>query len=868
MSKQDISDEERGEEQEAGAEAMEMPPADTDSESVTDSVDTNGVSDESQSVDEEPNSEAGDGEDSNLPANRVTVDGRVDEDDFFTNADGTQTIADHGDIEAIIPDEKKPYLEELSRYWVNKPYAFIVIYRNTRNSEYEYYVIEPVLNDYEERVVDYFNDALLNYIDWDDISADSTVEDKAETVRNQTLKLMNRYNLISRETLAGGANSLTGRIRQKTVDVLENYVARADTDAGSGIPQPDEDGEGKLNEEQIERIIYYLARDFIRYGPIDPIKFDSQVEDISYGGYGKSIFVAHSGVGDNITTNITFEDDEVDDFVQTLAQRAGEGISNRNPSTDATLPDGSRAQLTLGTEVSEDGTNFTIRQFKEVPFTPVDLANWETFSIEALAYLWLLIEDGRSMIFAGGTASGKTTSLNAMALFVPATDKVVSIEDTAELEFPHQNSVRSITRTSSGADDGASINEYDLLEDALRQRPDYVVMGEVRGGEGRDMFQMMNTGHTTFTTFHASDTTQVVNRFTTAPIDVEPSMFEALDVVSIQREVKKGGKSVRRNMSIHEITSYHPQRKEFDGLRTHEWLPGTDTHRNRQGSELLAEIASNKGWTQQRMFLELMQRRMVLSYLISKGINSYRAVAATLQGYMRDPQSILSLIAKEDLESRVNTLTNMENIEIDVDEEAEAAVPRPTPPAEVQQEARSILNRGATVLSQYENMDVTLAQPLENYDVEDSPDSEEETPAIETGYDNGDGGIADADDFQALFNDEDMDAKLDELFEADEDQEDSISTDSGGDGGGFGQIQVGGDLEESAFNWGGDVEPNDGDEPVEKPENGGDDEEPQDDLDPDIEDGELELSDPTWVDSEEPDEPTDQTDETGREGDK
>ncbi|MFW5977998.1 MAG: type II/IV secretion system ATPase subunit, partial [Halohasta sp.] len=259
-----------------------------------------------------------------------------------------------------------------------------------------------------------------------------------------------------------------------------------DLDGIAARPEPAvlaEDPE-TLTEYQVEKLLYYLQRDFLGYERIDPIKHDINVEDISCDGYNSPVFVYHSGY-EQIITNIVHGTDELDDFVVKLAQRSGKGVSKRSPQVDATLPDGSRAQLTLGKEVSDHGTNYTIRQFKEVPFTPVDLINWKTFSLDQMAFLWLAIENDKSLIFAGGTASGKTTSLNAVSLFIPSNTKIVSIEDTREVELPQRNWIASVTRPSFTESDKGDIDEFDLLEAALRQRPDYIVMGEIRGEEGR-----------------------------------------------------------------------------------------------------------------------------------------------------------------------------------------------------------------------------------------------------------------------------------------------------------------------------------------------------------------------------------------------
>ncbi len=313
-----------------------------------------------------------------------------------------------------------------------------------------------------------------------------------------------------------------------------------------------------MNEYQVEKLLYLLKRNFIGYERIDGIKHDINVEDVSCDGYNSPVFVYHSDY-EQIISNIYHGEDELDDFVVKLAQRSGKGISKRLPQVDATLPDGSRAQLTLGKEVSDHGTNYTIRQFKDVPFTPIDLINWNTFSLDEMAFLWLCIENHKSLIFAGGTASGKTTSLNAVSLFIPSSAKIVSIEDTREVELPQRNWIASITRPSFSDDEQGDVDEFDLLEAALRQRPDYIVMGEIRGEEGRTLFQVMSTGHTTYTTFHADSVDEVLKRFTTDPINVSKTMFTALDLVSIQTQTRVQGNKVRRNKSLTEINHYEPK---------------------------------------------------------------------------------------------------------------------------------------------------------------------------------------------------------------------------------------------------------------------------------------------------------------------
>ncbi|PSQ45882.1 secretion system protein, partial [Halobacteriales archaeon SW_7_68_16] len=651
-----------------------------------------------------------------LPQHRLSVPDNVDEESFFSRGDGRRTLVRHSDLEAAVEDGVKPFLEERERYWVNKPYAFIVIYESRRESELRYYAVEPKLADVERRLVDFLKDKLRVSIDYHTVDSDATPAERAQVIRNETIELLKRYNLVAQETIEE-QSGFGDRVKDALASVLEK---RADQQAAKDesvdpvpVPRDDEGEPEKLDKEQVEKLIYYLVRDFIRYGRIDPLKQDINIEDISCDGYNSPVFVFHTEY-ENIVTNVEYGESDLDAFVNKLAQQAGKGISKRQPDIDATLPDGSRAQLTLGREISDKGTNFTIRQFKEVPFTPVDLINWQTFSLDQMAYLWLAIESGRSVVFAGGTASGKTTSLNAVSLFIPSASKIVSIEDTREVELPQRNWIANTTRPSFQEGGSGEIDEFDLLQNALRQRPDYVVMGEVRGEEGRTLFQMLNTGHTTYTTFHADSAEEVIRRFTTDPINVSKSLFTALDIVTVQRRVELGGKKVRRAISISEIQEYNASKNSFALSDVYSWEQATDTHRNEDRSGILDDIKTQNGWTDEELETELRRRRIVLSYLVDRGINTYAGVAATLQAYMRSPETVMALIANDDLEARVDNLRLMKNVEINVDPELEALVPRPTPDDPTRDRAEAVLDGASDIFGRYRGVDPDLARTLED----------------------------------------------------------------------------------------------------------------------------------------------------------
>ncbi|WP_368086032.1 ATPase, T2SS/T4P/T4SS family, partial [Haloarchaeobius iranensis] len=631
-----------------------------------------------------------------------------DEDEFFSTDAGNTTVANRYDLEKAVPREKKLHFREEERYWVNKPYAFVIIFHSEKENEKKYYAIEPYMNEIEDDLQEFMSGKLRTAIKYsdDEVTVEGDEDARREVIDRETKRLLRRYDLFSGKTRGRGSSGGAGGIVQQIRQMFDTAEESVDTEQDDGEPTPEElDGirarpepavvaedADILNEYQVEKLLYLLKRNFIGYERIDPIKHDINVEDISCNGHNSPVFVYHSGY-EQIISNIFHGHHELDDFVVKLAQRSGKGISKRRPQVDATLPDGSRAQLTLGREVSDHGTNYTIRQFNDVPFTPIDLINWNTFSLDEMAFLWLCIENHKSLIFAGGTASGKTTSLNAISLFIPSNSKIVSIEDTREVELPQRNWIASVTRPSFSEDSQGDVDEFDLLEAALRQRPDYIVMGEIRGEEGRTLFQVMSTGHTTYTTFHADSVGEVLKRFTTDPINVSKTMFTALDLVSIQTQTRVSGNKVRRNRNITEINHYDAENDEINVQDVYQWQAETDEFLKMGESNTLEEIEFDRGWNRERLEDELFQRRVILAYLIKNGLSKYVEVAATVQAFVNDPETILTLIANGQLEESLEDLREMESVYIDVDPEDEELVPRPDPDDETYNLAQDILER-------------------------------------------------------------------------------------------------------------------------------------------------------------------------------
>ncbi len=477
---------------------------------------------------------------------------------------------------------------EVERYWVDEPYAFVVVLFQEDTDTYLYYMVEPKLTPFEEG---YLNE------------------------------LKNRLQSALLVTEVGEGVDKEGILRENIDRVLIDY----------GI---------ELEPISYYKITYYVVRDYIELGRLTPVTKDKLIEDISCNGYDNPIFLYHKNYT-NIETNVTYGKKELDSFIIMLAQRGGKHISVSNPMVDAAMPDGSRIQMTLGEEITTHGSTFTIRKFKDVPLSPVDLIIWKTFSSEQMAYIWLCIENAKSLIFAGGTASGKTSSLNAVALFMPPKAKIITLEDTREVQLPHLNWIPGLTREAFTPDGSGAVDMYELLRAALRQRPEYIIVGEVRGKEAITLFQAMSTGHTTFSTLHADSVDTAIHRLENPPISVPRTMIEALDIISIQAQTYTKGKRVRRNMNIVEIAEVDAMTKAIKTIDIFKWDSATDTFPNVGISKALEDIRVRRAWSTAELREQLEGRRKVLDHMVQKDIKDYRAVAKIIRAYMANQDKTL-----------------------------------------------------------------------------------------------------------------------------------------------------------------------------------------------------------------------------------
>ena len=516
---------------------------------------------------------------------------------------GLQTIEDSKSIQLSSPLLERdildiPHSQLNITYPVDPPYAYVNIFYDAANKEMLYRVIEPGLTKREENMLDSIKKFLEDTIELD-------------------------FNKISGERLQD-------YIREEVDNAIKKYRIR-------------------MNRNSYERLIYYAKREFIGYNWINPIYRDPNIEDISCDGPGIPLYIFHRNYESMKTSVIIPSHTVLDSFALKIAQRCKRNISVAEPLLDGSLPDGSRVQLTLGKEVTMHGTTFTIRKFREDPLTPPDLITFGTFNPAMLALLWFFMEKGISILIAGGTASGKTTTLNSVAMFIKPEMKIVTIEDTSELNLAHENWIPAVTRggfgpvTASGKRMG-EVDMFDLLRAALRQRPDYIIVGEVRGREAYTLFQAIATGHAALGTIHADSPQGVVYRLESDPINVPRIMIKNLDVILLQARVRVKGRITRRITHLVEVVDLDPSTKEVITNTVYEWDPFNDAFRFTGRSYMLERLEKEKGVSVDDMLNEIKTRQDVLNWMRDNKVRHYKDVSALISEYYRNPAGVIEKI--------------------------------------------------------------------------------------------------------------------------------------------------------------------------------------------------------------------------------
>lgn len=477
------------------------------------------------------------------------------------------------------------------RYCVVEPFAYIHIYWDEKKLEVMYDVEEPILTKEEDEY---------------------------------------RRDIISTMREAVNFDEIVEQDKDKILEYIDRMFKIIAIEMGRNI-----------SYESYKKIFYYLARDFIGFNETEPLLRDYFIEDIECNGAGTPVYIVHR-IFRNLKTNLVFDKiDTLSSFVEKLAQRSGKYVSYASPILDSSLPDGSRVNATYTKDITSKGPTFTIRKFTKTPWTPPQLLKFNTLSPEMLAYLWLLAEYKMNILIAGGTASGKTTLLNAIGFLIPPEARVVTIEDTRELNLPRENWLPSVVRTSSKTNGEGEIGLFSLLKASFRQNPDYVIVGEIRGKEAYVLFQGMASGHSSIGTMHADSIDTVIKRLSTPPIELSPTLLNILDCVCIMTHAVVDGKETRKLREIVEIINITD-----DGIALtntpYIWNPTDDQFYFKKNSKIFEKISSRNGIPLPELNIEFRKRVQLMYTLFQKKIFGFKEVQEIISEYHKQPDKVLA----------------------------------------------------------------------------------------------------------------------------------------------------------------------------------------------------------------------------------
>ncbi len=400
------------------------------------------------------------------------------------------------------------------------------------------------------------------------------------------------------------------------------------------------------SNEYLDRLSRKFLRDIIGYGAIDPLIQDDELEEIMIIGTSKPIFVYHRKYG-MMKTNLQFSDEgELRDLIDSIARQINRRIDQESPILDGRLMDGSRINATIP-PVSADGPSLTIRKFRRDPLTIIDLINSRTISVDLAGFLWLCIDGlgvkSANAIISGGTSSGKTTTLNALSAFINPNERIITIEDTLELQIPHEHVIRMETRPANVEGKG-ELTMNDLVKNSLRQRPDRIIVGEVRADEAITLFTALNTGHSGFGTLHSNDARETITRLTNEPMSVPEIMIQAIDFIIMQNRIyTPSGVSFRRISEVAEVVGMEEGTVQLNKI--FQWNPERDTIDNIGiTSNTLQQIANLSGKSIIELQNEIESRKLVLRHMINQNIRSVEGVNSVIELYYKNPQKVLNRI--------------------------------------------------------------------------------------------------------------------------------------------------------------------------------------------------------------------------------
>ena len=393
----------------------------------------------------------------------------------------------------------------------------------------------------------------------------------------------------------------------------------------------------KMDIETKDKLVTFLVQKNLDLGFIDILISDSKIEEVTINGYKKNIMVYHRKFGWCETNLKLFSDEEIRSLISRIALDNKKNFSNLSPLLDAHLLGGHRVNATLDT-ISKEGSTMTIRRFSDDPWTAPQLINYKTASEKILAFIWVAIENEMSIVVSGGTGSGKTSFLNAISMFIPNDQRIISVEDTREIRLSDSSHWVPMEARQKNQEGLGEVTILDLIINSLRMRPDRIIIGEIRKKEeAQVLFEAMRTGHSVYGTFHANTAEETILRLSSPPIEIPKITLNAISLIVVQHRDRRSKK--RYTLQIAEVDDTGKQNVIY------QYLPKEEKYfKKNEPINLLKKLNEFYGITKAEFEKDLLEKSLILKFLTENKIFDMRRVEKTFTMYYKQKNKLLAII--------------------------------------------------------------------------------------------------------------------------------------------------------------------------------------------------------------------------------
>ena len=390
-----------------------------------------------------------------------------------------------------------------------------------------------------------------------------------------------------------------------------------------------------ISEESLMYASLFLVNEMVGLGNIEFLLNDPNLEEIVINNSREPVWVYHKELGWLETNIFVNSEEQIKNYAAIIGRRIGKQITTLEPLMDAHLLTGDRVNATIF-PISTKGNTLTIRKFRRKPWTITDFIENKTINYETAALVWLCVQYELSLIIGGGTASGKTSFLNTILPFVPPNHRIVSIEETRELNLPKFLQWVPLTTREANPEGKGEVSMLDLLINSLRMRPDRIVVGEVRRRpEAEVLFEALNTGHSVYSTLHANTAEEAFRRLTSPPISLPKELIKSLPVFAIMFRQRR--ENIRRLFELTEISDKDAKLNEL-----YRWDPKQDKQIKVGDSKRLAsDLAMFTGMEKEDMEKDVKEKISILKWMVKNKVNTINTVGKTISEYYSDKESFL-----------------------------------------------------------------------------------------------------------------------------------------------------------------------------------------------------------------------------------